>query len=105
MRLPWVKSEYFNDDKLGRVLDKIYELGLTQLFIEIVLVVIKTFKIDIKYGHLDSTSFHLHGEYKVRRNSGRRWTNNKRKTHYHKKRLFKGSSTRFKTMCLRLDSK
>jgi transposase len=58
-----IKSEYLNDDKLGRVLDKIYKLGLTQLFIEIVLVVIKTFKIDIKYGHLDSTSFHLHGEY------------------------------------------
>ena len=58
-----VKSEYLNDDKLGRVLDKIYKLGLTQLFVEIVLVVIKTFKIEIKYSHLDSTSFHLHGEY------------------------------------------
>ncbi len=58
-----VKSEYLNDDKLGRVLDKIYKLGLTQLFVEIVLVVIKTFKIETKYSHLDSTSFHLHGEY------------------------------------------
>ena len=28
-----VKSEYLNDDKLGRVLDKIYKLGLTKLFI------------------------------------------------------------------------
>ena len=28
-----VKSEYINDDKLGRVLDKIYKLGLTKLFI------------------------------------------------------------------------
>jgi transposase len=58
-----VKSEYLNDDKLGRVLDEIYELGLSQLFIEIVLGVIKTFKIDTKYAHLDSTTFHLHGEY------------------------------------------
>ncbi len=58
-----VKSEYLNDDKLGRVLDEIYKIGLTQLFIEIVLGVIKTFEIDTKYAHLDSTSFHLHGEY------------------------------------------
>ncbi len=58
-----VKSEYLNDDKLGRVLDKIYELGLSQLFIEIVLVVLKTFKIEAKYAHLDSTTFKLHGEY------------------------------------------
>lgn len=58
-----IKKEYLNDDKLGRVMDEIYKLGLTQLFVEIVLVVIKTFKIDLKYSHLDSTSFHLHGEY------------------------------------------
>jgi len=59
-----IKKEYLNDDKLGRVMDEIYQLGLTQLFVSIVLVVIKTFKIDLKYSHLDSTSFHLHGEYK-----------------------------------------
>jgi transposase len=58
-----IKSKYLNDDKLGRVMDEIYKLGLSQLFIEIVLVVIKTFKIEVKYAHLDSTSFHLHGEY------------------------------------------
>jgi len=58
-----IKKEYLNDDKLGRVMDEIYQLGLTQLFVEIVLVVIKTFKIDLKYSHLDSSSFHLHGEY------------------------------------------
>jgi transposase len=58
-----IKSEYLNDDKLGRVMDEIYKLGLSQLFIEIVLGVIKTFNIEVKYAHLDSTSFHLHGEY------------------------------------------
>jgi transposase len=31
--------------------------------IEIGLLVIKKFKIDTSYAHLDSTSFHLHGEY------------------------------------------
>ena len=27
------------------------------------LLVIKKFKVDTKFAHLDSTSFHLHGEY------------------------------------------
>jgi transposase len=59
-----VKSDYINDDKIGRVMDKLYKYGLNNLFIEIVLSVIKKFKIDTKYSHLDATSFHLHGEYK-----------------------------------------
>ena len=44
-------------------MDDIYQLGLTNLFIEIGLLVIKKFKIETSYAHLDSTSFHLHGEY------------------------------------------
>jgi transposase len=49
--------------KLVKVMDDIYQLGLTNLFIELGLLVIKIFKIDTKFAHLDSTSFHLHGEY------------------------------------------
>ncbi|BAY32827.1 transposase [Nostoc carneum NIES-2107] len=45
-------------------MDKLYKYGLNNLFIEIVLSVIKKFKIEPKYSHLDATSFHLHGEYK-----------------------------------------
>lgn len=59
-----VESNYINDDKIGRVMDKLYKYGLNNLFIEIGLSVIKKFKIDTKYSHLDATSFHLHGEYK-----------------------------------------
>jgi transposase len=59
-----VESDYINDDKIGRVMDKLYKYGLNNLFIEIVLSVIKKFQIDTKYSHLDATSFHLHGEYK-----------------------------------------
>jgi hypothetical protein len=44
-------------------MDDIYQLGLTNLFIELGLLVIKKFKIEILYDNLDSTSFHLHGEY------------------------------------------
>jgi transposase len=63
-----VKSNYINDDKIGRVMDKLYKYGLNNLFIEIVLSVIKKFNIDTKYSHLDATSFHLHGEYKTDEN-------------------------------------
>jgi transposase len=63
-----VKSDYINDDKIGRVMDKLYKYGLNNLFIEIVLSVIKKFNIDTKYSHLDATSFHLHGEYKTDKN-------------------------------------
>lgn len=58
-----IKKEYLNDDKIGRVMDEIYQLGLSSLFVELVLAVIKKFKIATKYAHLDATSFHLHGEY------------------------------------------
>ena len=44
-------------------MDDIYQLGFTNLFIELGLLVIKKFQIDTSYTHLDSTSFHLHGEY------------------------------------------
>ncbi|MCL2938526.1 MAG: hypothetical protein MGU50_19255, partial [Trichodesmium sp. MAG_R02] len=45
-----------------RVMDDIYQLGLTNLFIELGLLVIKKFKIETKYAHLDSTSFDLRCE-------------------------------------------
>ncbi|MEG4172796.1 IS1634 family transposase [Microcoleus sp. S13_D1] len=59
-----IKADYINDDKIGRVMDKLYKYGLNKIFMEIVLAAIKKFQIDLKYAHLDSTSFHLHGEYK-----------------------------------------
>lgn len=60
-----VKSEYLNDDKLGRVMDEIYEIGLTNLFLEIVLKVLNNFEINTEDTHLDATSFHVHGEYET----------------------------------------
>ena len=58
-----VKSDYINDDKIGRVMDELYKYGLNTIFLEVVLSVIKKFKIETKYSHLDATSFHLHGKY------------------------------------------
>ena len=58
-----IKAEDFNDDKLGRVMDKLYKYGLSELFIMIVIEIVKKYEISTKYSHLDSTSLHLHGEY------------------------------------------
>jgi transposase len=61
-----------NDDKLGRVMDKLYKYGLNNLFLIIGLEVIKKYGVSTKYSHLDSTSFHLYGKYNNQNNDGRR---------------------------------
>jgi len=58
-----VKPEYLNDDKLGRVLDKLFIKGLDTVFLEISLNTVKKYQISLETSHLDSTSFHVHGEY------------------------------------------
>ena len=63
-----VKAEELNDDKLGRVMDKLYKYGLNNIFLIIGLEVIRKYGISTKYSHLDSTSFHLHGQYNNRDN-------------------------------------
>lgn len=60
-----VKPEYLNDDRLGRVLDQLYLKGLSQTFTLIALSAVKKFGVSLSSTHLDSSSFHLHGEYDV----------------------------------------
>jgi len=58
-----VKAEYLNDSRLGRVLEQIYEYGITYLFIKIASVMAKKFQIKIKSAHLDGTSISVQGKY------------------------------------------
>jgi transposase len=58
-----VKAEHLNDDRLGKVMDKLYAAGLSELFLGISLQAVHRFGVRVNVGHLDSTSFHLHGEY------------------------------------------
>jgi transposase len=60
-----VKTEYFNDDKLGRVLDQLYHRGLNQIFMSVVLEAVKIYQLETNTVHLDSTSFHVHGDYQT----------------------------------------
>ena len=66
-----VKAEYLNDDKIGRVMDKVYQLGVNELFVSIGLKGLKRYEVSTKIGHLDSTSFHVHGEYDYPEEPGR----------------------------------
>jgi len=53
-----IKPEHLNDDKLGRVLDQLYEVGLTSLFMKIALQACEIFGVKRDFLHLDSSSFH-----------------------------------------------
>jgi transposase len=58
-----IVAEDFNDDKIGRVMDKLYQFGLTKIFLLIALKALKKYEIKSKYSHLDSTSISLQGDY------------------------------------------
>ncbi|NER06498.1 MAG: DUF4277 domain-containing protein, partial [Okeania sp. SIO3C4] len=58
-----VKAEYFNDDRLGRVLDQLYRRGLNQIFMSVVLEAVRIFRNETSTVHLDSSSFNVHGDY------------------------------------------
>lgn len=58
-----IKSSYLNDDRLGRVLDKLYKIGIGEIFIAVALEIVKKYKINMQTAHLDASSFHVHGEY------------------------------------------
>jgi len=60
---PGLHAEDFNDDTLGRSLDDLYASGLTELFAKIASQALKVHGIRHQFVHLDSSSFHLHGEY------------------------------------------
>ncbi len=51
------------DDRLGRVLDKLYLSGLSQIFATIAIGAAQQFNVSLETAHLDASSFHVHGEY------------------------------------------
>jgi transposase len=54
---------HLNDYKIGRVMDKLYDYGLSELFLLIALAAAKKYQINLEFSHLDSSSFSVHGEY------------------------------------------
>jgi len=58
-----IKAEHINDDALGRLLDKLYELGVSELYQGLSERVVSHLGLPCDLVHLDSTSFHVDGEY------------------------------------------
>nr|CUM60040.1 conserved protein of unknown function [Planktothrix agardhii] len=59
-----VVAEQLNDDRIGRALDKYYEVGTTNLFTAIALKAAQKFQVEKESVHLDSSSISVEGEYK-----------------------------------------
>jgi transposase len=62
---PELVAEDFNDDTLGRSLDQLYQAGVTEVFAQVAQNALTTYGIEHRFFHLDSSSFHLHGQYSV----------------------------------------
>lgn len=59
-----VRPEHLNDDRLGRVLEQLFEADLTQMFIKVALRAAAKFGVNKDSMHLDATSFYVHGAYR-----------------------------------------
>jgi transposase len=53
----------FNDDSLGRALDMLYQVGITEVFACVSSHALDVFGIEHDFVHLDNTSFSLEGDY------------------------------------------
>lgn len=62
---PGLNAEDFNDDSLGRSLDTLYAKGVTEVFAQVAAQALRVYQIEHRFVHLDSSSFHLHGQYAV----------------------------------------
>lgn len=60
---PGLEAADFNDDSLGRSLDQLFEAGVTEVFAQVAAQALRVYGIEQRFYHLDSSSFHLHGQY------------------------------------------
>ena len=67
---PGLEAEDFNDDTLGRSLDQLYEAGVTEVFAQVASRALAVYGIRHRFYHLDSSSFHLHGQYQAEAEEG-----------------------------------
>ena len=58
-----ITAEQINDDRIGNVLDDLHEAGLTETFLGISMRAAEKYEVKVETGHIDSTSFHVDGEY------------------------------------------
>jgi transposase len=62
-------ADDLNDDSLGRALDRLFEIGVTEIFAHVVSRALDELGIEVETVHLDSTSFSLAGDYQTQASS------------------------------------
>ena len=62
-----VTAEHLNESRLGRVMDQLYEYGITLMFVKIASEMSKRFGINTNHAHLDGTSIAVHGKYESKK--------------------------------------
>lgn len=65
-----IKASHLNDDTLGRALDSLYDHDVTGLFSKLSSKVAVKLGLGSQFKHLDSTSFHLDGQYDHKEEAG-----------------------------------
>ena len=60
-----VEAEAINDDVLGRCLDKLYEVGVSELYEGLASKVVNHLGLSCETVHLDATSIHVDGNYET----------------------------------------
>ena len=60
-----IKIEYLNDDKIGRVMDKLYQKGLSKIFTMTAIKAVQKYGVLKKQSHLDASSISLSGNYNI----------------------------------------
>jgi transposase len=58
-----IEPEHLNDDALGKALDDLYAYGVSELYMKIAAQAAARLGITPRVAHMDTTSFHVDGEY------------------------------------------
>jgi len=56
-------AQSFNDDTVGRMLDRFFEVGTQRLFSAVSVAALEHFPVSTQHGHFDTTSITLYGDY------------------------------------------
>ena len=60
---PGIEPEHINDSVLGRALDQLFELGVSEVYLSLAVKAVNVLKLPCKALNLDSTSLHVDGLY------------------------------------------
>lgn len=64
-----IEASHLNDSVLGRALDTISAYGTTKLYTQLATQICKKLELKPKFAHMDSTTFHVDGDYDASKNS------------------------------------